>query len=154
MKTVAMLKSAWPYLWKYRRGMALGTGALLVNDLMKAALPLAIRGGVDSLLKGFRLSLVFEFAALVVLLSVVKGIFQYWMRVILIGLSRDIEFDLRNDLFSHTVALSLEFYAKYRTGDIMSRATNDLNPGRMMQSPGIMLFSETFFTALFLIGVS
>jgi ATP-binding cassette, subfamily B, multidrug efflux pump len=153
MKTVAMLKSAWPYLWKYRRGMALGTGALLLNDLMKAALPLAIRGGVDSLLKGFRLSLVFEFAALVVLLSVVKGIFQYWMRVILIGLSRDIEFDLRNDLFSHIVTLSQDFYAKYRTGDIMARATNDLNAVRMMLGPGIMYFTETFFTAVFLIGV-
>jgi ATP-binding cassette subfamily B protein len=133
--------------------MALGLGALLVNDLMKAALPLAIRGGIDSLMKGFRLSLVFEFAALVVLLSVVKGIFQYWMRVILIGLSRDIEFDLRNDLFSHIVTLSQDFYAKYRTGDIMARATNDLNAVRMMLGPGIMYFTETFFTALFLIGV-
>ncbi len=148
-----MLKSAWPYLWKYRRGMALGMGALLVNDLMKAALPLALRSGVDSLMKGFRLSLVFEFAALVVLLSLVKGVFQYWMRVILIGLSRDIEFDLRNDLFSHIVTLSQDFYAKYRTGDIMARATNDLNAVRMMLGPGIMYFTETFFTAVFLIAV-
>jgi ATP-binding cassette subfamily B protein len=153
MKTIALLKSAWPYLWKYRRGMALGLGALLVNDLMKAALPLALRGGIDSLMQGFRLSLLFEFAALVVLLSVVKGIFQYWMRVILIGLSRDIEFDLRNDLFSHIVTLSQDFYAKYRTGDIMARATNDLNAVRMMLGPGIMYFTETFFTALFLVGV-
>jgi ATP-binding cassette subfamily B multidrug efflux pump len=153
MKTKAILKSAWPYLWKYRRGMALGTGALLVNDLMKAALPLALRGGIDSLMKGFRLSLIFEFAALLVVLSVVKGIFQYWMRVILIGLSRDIEFDLRNDLFSHIVTLSQDFYAKYRTGDIMARATNDLNAVRMMLGPGIMYFTETFFTAVFLIGV-
>src|SRR5579862_2416089 len=153
MKTKAMLKSAWPYLWKYRRGMALGMGALLVNDFMKAALPLALRSGVDSLMKGFRLSLVFEFAALVVLLSVVKGVFQYWMRVILIGLSRDIEFDLRNDLFSHIITLSQDFYAKYRTGDIMARATNDLNAVRMMLGPGIMYFTETFFTALFLVGV-
>ncbi len=130
--------------------MALGMGALLVNDIMKAALPLAIRSGIDSLMKGFRLSLVFEFAALVVLLSVVKGIFQYWMRVILIGLSRDIEFDLRNDLFSHIVTLSQDFYAKYRTGDIMARATNDLNAVRMMLGPGIMYFAETFFTAALL----
>jgi ATP-binding cassette subfamily B protein len=153
MKTQAILKSAWPYLWKYRRAMALGMGALLLNDVMKAVLPLAIRGGIDSLMKGFRLSLVFEFAALVVALSVVKGIFQYWMRVILIGMSRDIEFDLRNDLFSHIVTLSQDFYAKYRTGDIMARAANDLNAVRMMLGPGIMYFTETFFTALFLIGV-
>src|SRR6202044_172927 len=153
MKTKALVKSVWPYLWKYRRLMALGMGALLLTDIMKAALPLAIRSGIDSLMKGFRLSLVFEFAALIVLLSVVKGIFQYWMRVILIGLSRDIEFDLRNDLFSHIVTLSQDFYAKYRTGDIMARATNDLNAVRMMLGPGIMYFTETFFTAVFLIAV-
>jgi ATP-binding cassette subfamily B multidrug efflux pump len=153
MNAKAVIKSAWPYLWKYRRGMALGMGSLLANDLMKAALPLAIRGGIDALMKGFRLSLVFEFAALVVLLSVVKGVFQYWMRVIMIGISRDIEFDLRNDLFSHLVTLSQDFYARYRTGDIMARATNDLNAVRMMLGPGIMYFTETFFTAVFLIGV-
>jgi ATP-binding cassette, subfamily B, multidrug efflux pump len=153
MNTEAVVKSVWPYLWKYRRDMALGMGALLLTDFLKAALPLAIRAGIDSLMKGFRLSLVFEFAALVVLISVVKGVFQYWMRVILIGLSRDIEFDLRNDLFSHIITLSQDFYAKYRTGDIMARATNDLNAVRMMLGPGIMYFTETFFTALFLIGV-
>jgi ATP-binding cassette subfamily B protein len=153
MNNKAILKSVWPYLWKYRRGLALGMGSLLMTDLTKAALPLALRAGIDSLMKGFRLSLVFEFAALVVALSVVRGVFQYWMRVILIGLSRDIEFDLRNDLFSHIVTLSQDFYAKYRTGDIMARATNDLNAVRMMLGPGIMYFTETFFTALFLVAV-
>ncbi len=69
MKTKEIVKSVWPYLWKYRRGMALGMGALLLTDIMKAALPLAIRSGIDSLMKGFRLSLVFEFAALIVLIS-------------------------------------------------------------------------------------
>src|ERR1700685_4492724 len=153
MTNKEIVKSVWPYLWKYRRGMGLVMGSLLMTDLTKAVLPLAIRAGIDSLMKGFRLSLVFEFAALVVLLSLVKGVFQYWMRVILIGLSRDIEFDLRNDLFSHLVTLSPDFYARYRTGEIMARATNDLNAVRMMLGPGIMYFTETFFTAVFLIGV-
>lgn len=153
MKAKAIVQSAWPYVWRYRRGIALGMGSLLANDLLKAALPLAIRSGIDSLMRGFRLSLVFEFAALVVLLSLIKGVFQYWMRVILIGISRDIEFDLRNDLFSHLVTLSQDFYARFRTGDIMARATNDLNAVRMMLGPGIMYFTETFFTALFLIAV-
>ena len=153
MSNKEIFRSVWPYLWKYRRGMALGMGSLLMTDLTRAALPLLLRSGIDSLMKGFRLSLVFEFAALIVLLSAVRGVFQYWMRVILIGISRDIEYDLRNDLFSHIVTLSQDFYAKYRTGDIMARATNDLNAVRMMLGPGIMYFTETFFTALFLIAV-
>ncbi len=153
MRAKEIVKSVWPYLWKYRRGLALGMGSLLMTDITKAALPLAIRAGIDSLMKGFRISLVFEFAALVVLLSLIKGMFQFWMRVILIGISRDIEYDLRNDLFSHIITLSQDFYGKYRTGDIMARATNDLNAVRMMLGPGIMYFTETFFTALFLVGV-
>ena len=66
----------------------------------------------------------------------VRGIFQFWMRVILIGISRDIEYDLRNDLFAHLVSLSPDYYARQRTGDIMARATNDLNAVRMMLGPG------------------
>jgi ATP-binding cassette subfamily B protein len=133
--------------------MALGMVSLILNDILKGALPLAIRSGVDSMARGFRLDRVLEFAALLVVISIAKGVFQYWMRVILIGLSRDIEYDLRNDLFSHLVRLSPDFYAKYRTGDIMARATNDLNAVRMMLGPGIMYFTDTLFTAICLLGV-
>src|ERR1700722_17688926 len=101
-----MWKSVLPYLWRYRRGMALGMGSLILKDVVSASLPLVIRGGVDSLTSGFKIQLVFEFAAVLVGLSIVKGMFQYWMRVILIGTSRDIEYDLRNQLFSHLVTLS------------------------------------------------
>jgi ATP-binding cassette subfamily B multidrug efflux pump len=86
-------------------------------------------------------------------LSFLKGIFQYWMRVILIGISRDVEYDLRNQLFSHLVTLSSDFYARYRTGDIMARSTNDLNAVRMMLGPGIMYWTETIFTAVLSIAV-
>ncbi len=116
-------------------------------------LPLAIKSGVDSLTQGFRLQAVFQFAAILVVLSLGKGVFQYWMRVIMIGISRDIEYDLRNDLFSHLIALSHNFYAKYRTGDIMARATNDLNAVRMMLGPGIMYWCETTLTAALGIAV-
>ena len=151
MRTI--LKTAGPYLWRYRRGLALGLASLVATDLLKTAQPLVIRSGVDSLTGGFRIGLVFEFAALLVALSLAKGVFQYWMRVILIGISRDIEYDLRNDLFSHLVSLSSDFYGRYRTGDIMARATNDLNAVRMMLGPGIMYFTDTLFTAVCLIGV-
>jgi ATP-binding cassette subfamily B multidrug efflux pump len=151
MRTV--FKTAGPYLWRYRRGLALGMGSLLLKDVVSAALPLVIRGGVDSLTSGFRIQIVFRFAAILVGLSILKGIFQYWMRVILIGISRDIEYDLRNDLFSHLVTLSSDFYARYRTGDIMARATNDLNAVRMMLGPGIMYWTETMFTAVLSITV-
>jgi ATP-binding cassette subfamily B multidrug efflux pump len=90
----SVFKTAGPHLWRYRRGLILGMGSLVLKDVVSASLPLVIRGGVDSLTSGFRIQIVFEFAAILVGLSLLKGIFQYWMRVILIGISRDIEFDL------------------------------------------------------------
>ena len=151
MRTV--FRQAGPYLWRYRKGLAVGIGALIVKDIAGAGLPLAIRSGVDALTRGFSLSIVFEFAGLIVALSLIKGLFQYWMRVIIIGISRDIEFDIRNELFAHLVSLSSNFYSKYRTGDIMARATNDLNAVRMMLGPGIMYWTETSLTAALAIGV-
>jgi ATP-binding cassette, subfamily B, multidrug efflux pump len=130
-------------MWRYRRGLALGLGALLMKDVLAAALPLVIKNGVDSLTHGFQIRIVMQLAALLIGLSLVKGLFQYWMRVILIGISRDIEYDLRNDLLGHLVELSQDFYSRYRTGDIMARSTNDLNAVRMMLGPGIMYWSET-----------
>ncbi len=131
------------YLWRYRRGMALGGLCLVMKDVAQALQPLMIRGAVDS----FRSGAVFvRFAGYLVGLALLKGIFQYWMRVILIGISRDIEFDLRNDLFAHLIRLSPEYYARTRTGDIMARATNDLNAVRMMLGPGVMYWFETSLT--------
>ncbi len=147
------LSTVFPYLRRYRLGLALGMASLVLKDLLAVALPLVIKQGVDSLKAGFHLRLVFELAGLLVGLALVKGFFQYWMRVIIIGISRDIEFDLRNDLFKHLVGLSQDFYARYRTGDIMARSTNDLNAVRMMLGPGIMYWTETSITLLLSMAV-
>ena len=147
------LRTLWPYLRRYRKGLALGMGALVLKDVAGASLPLMIRGAIDALSRHAGLTAVLRFAAYLVGLSVLKGIFQYWMRVILIGISRDIEYDLRNDLFAHLVSLSPDFYGRQRTGDIMARATNDLNAVRMMLGPGIMYWTETSLTFILAIAV-
>ena len=139
------------YLWRYRRGMALGGLCLVMKDLAQALQPLMIRGAVDSF-RGGGTAFV-RFAVYLVALALLKGIFQYGMRVILIGISRDIEFDLRNDLFAHLIRLSPEYYARTRTGDIMARATNDLNAVRMMLGPGVMYWFETSLTFLLAIAI-
>ena len=127
---------SWPYLWRYRRPLSRGFTALVLKDAAAALTPLLIREGVDALTQGFRLERLVWFSVALAVLSAVKGLFQYWMRVILIGVSRDIEYDLRNDLFAHLIGLSPDFYGRTRTGDIMARATNDLNAVRMMLGPG------------------
>src|SRR5882672_1867118 len=110
LKTLSTLL---PYVRRYRKGMAMGMGALLMKDALAAALRLVIKNGVESLMGGFQLRLVLQFAALLIGLSAMKGLFQYWMRVMIIGIARDIEFDLRNDLFRHWVELSVNLYARY-----------------------------------------
>jgi len=143
----------WPYLARYRRLFALGFGALALKSGIGAAVPLAMRAGIDAMVAGRALRLVFGFAALMFGLALVKGLFQYWMRVILIGISRDIEYDLRNDLFARLVTLDAGFYGRTRAGDILARATNDMNAVRMMLGPGVMYWFETSLTLVFAVAV-
>ena len=77
-----------------------------------------------------------------------KGILSFSTRWILIGVSRDIEFDIRNDLLDRLLVLEPEFYVRNRTGELMSRATNDLNAVRMVLGPGIMYSATTLVTML------
>jgi len=140
------------YLWRYRWGLALGLLCLVLKDFAQVAQPLMIGRAVDSL--GGRSSTLFlRYAAWLIGFAVLKGIFLFWMRVIIIGVSRDIEYDLRNDFFSHLVSLSPDYYGRTRTGDIMARATNDLNAVRMMLGPGIMYWFETSLTFALAIAV-
>src|ERR1051326_6404897 len=138
------LRTVRKYLWRYRAGLALGGTCLVLKDLAQAAQPLMIKAAVDSF-TGPRGAFL-RFALYLVGLALLKGVFQYWMRVIIIGISRDIEFDLRNDLFAHLIRLAPEYYSRTRTGDIMARATNDLNAVRMMLGPGVMYWFETSLT--------
>src|SRR5438876_2375069 len=147
------LRPLWPYLWRYRRGFALGLLALLLKDLAAVAAPLVIREAVDLFSRGAPAVRIFRLAGYLAGIALARGIFQYWMRVVLIGISRDIEYDLRNDLFAHLVSLSGDFYALHRTGDIMARATNDLNAVRMMLGPGVMYWTETSLTFVLAIVV-
>jgi ATP-binding cassette subfamily B multidrug efflux pump len=142
-----------PYIWRYRGGAARGLASLVGKDLFAAAIPYVIGRSIDALMHGFVLSMLVRFALLLVCLSVVKGLLQYWMRVILISISRDVEYDIRNDLFARLARLAPDFYARSRTGDIMARATNDLNAVRMMLGPGVMYWTETSLTFVFSIVV-
>ncbi len=143
------LSTLWPYVRRYRSGLMRGIASLLGRNVFAALVPLLLGYAVDKLSKTFDARGTLLFAAALVGLTAFKGIFQYWMRVILISISRDVEYDLRRDLFAHLIRLSSDFYSKYRTGDIMARATNDLNAVRMMAGPGVMYLADTVTTAIF-----
>jgi ATP-binding cassette, subfamily B, multidrug efflux pump len=147
------LLSLRPYVWRYRSGLTRGMGALIAKDIAGAISPLIIGWSIDALTHGAGLNRALGLAGLLLGISALKGLFQFWMRVIIIGISRDIEYDLRNDLFRHLVSLSPDYYGRQRTGDIMARATNDLNAVRMMLGPGIMYWVETSLTFVLAVAI-
>jgi ATP-binding cassette subfamily B multidrug efflux pump len=142
------LRPLLPYLKKYRRGYAVGTLCVFLNNGVWILFPQIIRKAIDDLHLGVTRQKLLTYALLLIAVAGVKGIFQFLTRWIVIGISRDIEFDLRNDFFQHLEGLSYSYYQRTRTGDIMARATNDLNAVRMLLGPAIMYSANTIvFTA-------
>lgn len=144
---LAKLATLGPYLLRYRWRYSGGFAALVLRGLLATALPYLLGRCIDALASGEQ-GAAYRLAALMLGVAAGKGLAQYGMRWILITLSRDIEYDLRNDLTSHLVRLDRPFYERYRTGDLMARATNDLAQVRSLLGPGLMYTAE--ITVVFL----
>jgi len=141
-----------PYLKRYRVGFAWSALCILLLNGLWVLFPQIIKHAVDDLQAELTAQKLSRYALEIVALVVAKGIFQFLTRWIVIGISRDIEFDLRNDLFRQLERLSHTFYQRTRTGDVMARATNDLNAVRSMLGPAIMYTANTLvFTAMALV---
>jgi ATP-binding cassette subfamily B protein len=128
--------------------MVVGFMMVLLTVATSMLSPWVLKYVVDDLRVAFVKEKLPLYAAYIIGISLVEGFFRFWMRRILIGASRDIEYDLRNDFFSHLQKMSLSFFQKHNTGDIMSRATNDLNAVRSVLGPGIMYSATTFITVI------
>jgi ATP-binding cassette, subfamily B, multidrug efflux pump len=143
------LRPLLPYLKRYRRGLTWGALCVLFTNAIAVQFPQILRHVFNDLNSGITRRTLFLYALAVVGVFLAKGVFQFLTRWVLIGISRDIEFDLRNDLFAHLERLSYSYYQRNRTGDIMARATNDLNAVRNLLGPAIMYSANTIvFTAL------
>src|SRR5437773_4935892 len=142
-----------PYLKKYRNAYIWGGICVLLMNGTWVLFPPIIGRAIDGMRKtGVSLHTIGVLALMLLAVSTVKAIFQFLIRWVLIGASREIEFDLRNDMFRHLEGLSYSFYQRTRTGDIMAKATNDLNAVRMLLGPGFMYTANTVvFTALALV---
>ena len=137
-----------PYLKRYRWGFVAGAVCVVLSNGAWATLPKVIGAAAESLKGEVNPHKLMIFALQVLGLATIRAIFLFLTRWIVIGISRDIEFDLRNDLFAHLETLAYSYYQKMRTGDIMARMTNDLNAVRMLLGPAIMYSANTLvFTA-------
>jgi ATP-binding cassette subfamily B protein len=132
----------WPYLARYKARYVAGFLCLVASQV-GVLVPLIIKSGIDDLADGGLGRRLLSVAGLLIAVGVGKSVLGFWVRWILIGISRDVEYDLRNDLFAHLMRLSPRYYTENRTGDLMSKLTNDLNAVRNMVGPGIMYSANT-----------
>ncbi len=135
-----------PYLARYKGSFAIGIVHVFLTNVFTLISPLILMRAIDELRDGALTRPLWVYASIVVVLALIQGVFRFMMRKVMIGASRKIEFDLRNDLFSHLGSLSVAYFDRTRTGEIMARATNDLNAVRMFVGPAIMYVANTFFT--------
>ena len=116
---------------------------MAISNIIGLVQPQVLRLAVDDLYRGVTAEKLGRYALILFGIGLAAGALRYAMRKALIGISRHVEFDLRNDLFAHLQSLPLQYYQRTRIGDIMSRATNDLAAVRMMLGPGLMYLVNT-----------
>src|ERR1700692_2569974 len=142
------LKPLIPYLRRYWKHLAWGGVAVVLYNLIKTPHPVGVRHAIDDMQHGITETKVLYHSLRLLLIAALSAIFLYICRQVIIGASREIEFDLRNDIFANLERQSPSYYHTHRTGDIMARTTNDLNAVRMLLGPAIMYSANTIvFTA-------
>jgi ATP-binding cassette subfamily B multidrug efflux pump len=134
------------YVGRYRTAFTLGFLCIVATTAISLAGPWVLRYAIDDLTSGVTAAKLRFYGGALLGLAAVGGVFRFFQRRIIIGASRDIEFDLRNDFFARLQLFEPAYFHRNRTGDLMSRATNDLSAVRMMIGPAVMYLSNTVLT--------
>ncbi|RPI57851.1 MAG: ABC transporter ATP-binding protein [Acidobacteria bacterium] len=142
------VRRLFPYIRRYRREYGLGFASLVLCSTLFAVSPRVLQYAVDDLATGVTRGKLALYGGVLLVIAGLAGYFRYQMRRIIISASRGFEYDLRNDFFAHLERLPLSFFHENRTGDLMSRATNDLSSVRMMVGPAVMYLANTLITAV------
>jgi ATP-binding cassette subfamily B multidrug efflux pump len=137
------LRPLFPYLKRYWKSLALGAVATILYNVLKVLIPLVIGHALDDMQHGLTQQKILNHGLRLLVLAALCAVFLYTMRQVIIGASREIEFDIRNDLFSNLERQAASFFHTHRTGDIMARTTNDLNAVRQLLGPAIMYSANT-----------
>ena len=149
MKALARLV---PYYRPYRLDLAIGIALVVMSAAFASVVPWLLRSGLDAIRAGEPMRATVRVGALMIGAALLGGVLRYGMRELMNGLSRRIEYDLRNDLFLTLETLDAGWFAQTRTGEIMARLTNDLSAVRQAAGPAIMYLANTVFGGLFALG--
>jgi ATP-binding cassette subfamily B multidrug efflux pump len=141
------------YLTVYRIAFLRGLLCVVITTAISLSAPWILKFAIDDLTRSVTIAKIRWYAAALLALAAAGGLFRFLTRRIIIGASRDFEYDLRNELFAHLQRLDLGYFQRNRTGDLMSRATNDLNAVRMMIGPAVMHSATTVLTFIVAIAL-
>ena len=136
-----------PYFRRYRGRLIFGLASILSSVALGLLTPIVVGRAVDTFVEGPSRRTLLIYAGLLVAITLVQGVFIFLQRLLMVTMSRNIEFDLRNEYFAHLEKLPLSFYQHNYTGDLMARGTNDLQAVRMLCGPAIMYSANTLFAA-------
>ncbi len=143
MPALKALRRLLPYYRPYLANVAIGLGLVIISAALASVVPWFLRRALDGIRAGVPLRNIWLLALAMIGVSLFAGALRYWMRDLLNGVSRWIEYDLRNALYVALESLDPSYYAKTRTGDLMARLTNDLSAVRMAVGPAIMYLTNT-----------
>jgi ATP-binding cassette subfamily B multidrug efflux pump len=147
------LRTLLPYFRPYRAGLAAGLALVVIGNVFVVAGPYILKIAIDALTTDPRPDLILRYAVLIVGVALLGGLARYGMRELLNGISRRMEADLRSALFDHLMRLPPQFFDGWRTGDLMSRATNDVQAVRMVAGPAIMYAVNTLAVSAFALAL-
>ncbi len=142
-----------PYLRKYKRALFIGLVAVVLSNLFAMFIPLIIGSSINQLKQAVSSGRLLEDAALVLSTTFLSGFFSFMTRQTIIVTSRRIEYDLRNDFYSHIQKLSHSFFLNTPTGDLMAHATNDISAVRNVLGPGIMYSLDTITGFVMIVAI-
>ena len=149
MPRLKLLNRLFPYFRRYRISIAAGLLLVAASSGLWALIPRLVGDAIEALRRGAPVSTIWRIAAEMLVLALIGGAARYGMRELMNGVSRRIEYDMRNDLYGHLGTLDAGFFARMRTGEIMARLTNDLGAVRQAAGPAIMYLVSTIFSATF-----
>ena len=147
------LSSLNKYFKRYKGKLALGILFILISDITQVYIPLLLRDSVDAIQNNLSFNLIIKYALMIFGAAVISGVFRFLIRETIIVVSRQIEYDLRQDFWQHLIKLSYRFYQNNSTGNIMAHATNDIAAVRMYVGPAVMYSIDTFVKFVIVISI-
>ncbi|MGE5847709.1 MAG: ABC transporter transmembrane domain-containing protein, partial [Ignavibacteria bacterium] len=150
MKNLLTLKK---YFARYKKKILWGCVFILLSNAGTVYIPVLMKDSIDALQKGVTGSFLLNYAGLIVITSLISGIFRYLIRQTIIVVSREIEYDLRHDFWNHIQRLPLRYFQNTSTGNLMAHATNDINAVRSFIGPAVMYSIDTSIRLMIVLGV-